>query len=216
MKRTVDMSEISDGKFYTINDMAKLGCQDCAGCSACCRGMGTSIVLDPLDVFRLSKKLSKNFEALLQSCIELNVVDGIVLPNLKMVGKDEACTFLNSEGRCSIHDSRPGICRLFPLGRYYEGDDYKYFLQVNECHRQNRTKVKISKWLDTPDYEKYKKFILKWHEIIKNIGEKSVRAGENEAKNYSLLLLKTFYLMPYDYEKDFYEQFEERMNNKNL
>jgi len=214
MKRNVNMSEISDGKFYTINDMAKLGCHDCAGCSACCRGMGTSIVLDPFDVFRLSKKLSKNFETLLQSCIELNVVDGIVLPNLKMTGNDEACTFLDSEGRCSVHDSRPGICRLFPLGRYYEGDEYKYFLQVNECRKQNRTKVKISKWVDTPNYEKYKKFILEWHEIIKSIGEKSIKADENEAKNYSLYLLKNFYLMPYNYEKDFYEQFEERLNNK--
>ena len=141
----------------------------------------------------------------------MNVVDGIVLPNLKMAGKDEACTFLNSEGRCSIHDSRPGICRLFPLGRYYEGNDYKYFLQVNECHKQNRTKVKISKWIDTPDYEKYKNFILEWHKFISEVGTRCAEVEENTAKNYSLTLLKTFYIMPYNYENDFYGQVKERI-----
>ena len=86
MKRNVDLSEISDGKLYSINDMAKLGCQDCAGCSACCRGMGNSIVLDPLDIFRISVKTDMPFEGLLQAHIELNVVDGIILPNLKQTG----------------------------------------------------------------------------------------------------------------------------------
>ena len=33
MKRYVDMNEISDGKRYTGNDMAKLGCNECEGCS---------------------------------------------------------------------------------------------------------------------------------------------------------------------------------------
>lgn len=53
MIREVDLQEISDGKLYTANDLVKAGCNDCAGCSACCRGMGNSIVLDPLDMHRL-------------------------------------------------------------------------------------------------------------------------------------------------------------------
>ena len=30
-------------------------------------------------------------------------MDGMILPNLKMVGEDEHCIFLNQEGRCGIH-----------------------------------------------------------------------------------------------------------------
>ena len=48
MKREIDMSEISDGKLYTANDMVRADCHDCEGCSACCKGMGNSIILDPL------------------------------------------------------------------------------------------------------------------------------------------------------------------------
>ena len=193
MKRNVDLSEISDGKLYSVNDMAKLGCNECVGCSACCMGMGNSIVLDPYDVYRLSRKLQKSFEELLSAHLELNVVDGIILPNLKLTGLNEACTFLNSEGRCSIHDSRPGICRLFPLGRYYENGDYKYFLQINECQKQNRTKVKIEKWIDTPRYTKYKKFVLTWHYLL-NDAEELIKSSEDEgfSKQCCMLILQAF------------------------
>ena len=47
MERNVTMAEISDGKLYSRDDMVKAGCDDCRGCSACCHGMGNSIVLDP-------------------------------------------------------------------------------------------------------------------------------------------------------------------------
>jgi len=209
MKRNIDINEISDGRFYDVNDMAKLGCLDCAGCSACCHGMGKSIVVDPYDFYRLAKKLGKGFEELLASHLELNVVDGLVLPNLKLVGSEEKCTFLNDAGRCSIHDARPGICRLFPLGRYYENHDFKYFLQVDECHKKNRTKVKILKWIDTPDYEKYREFIIDWHYFLNDM-EKKAFENEDTAKKYVMLVLNEFYVKPYELNRDFYEQYHER------
>ena len=46
-----DLQEISDGKIYGCNDMVRAACGDCAGCHACCEKMGTSIVLDPCDIW---------------------------------------------------------------------------------------------------------------------------------------------------------------------
>lgn len=211
MKRQVSMDEISDGKLYTLNDMVKAGCNDCKGCSACCQGMGSSIVLDPLDVYRLCQNLGLTFEQLLVEKLELQVVDGIVLPNLKMGGEKEQCAFLNEEGRCSIHAFRPGICRLFPLGRYYENGSFQYFLQVHECKNQNRTKVKVRKWIDTPDVAKYEKFIAEWHYFLLDLQENLQNTtNEEERKRVSMGILKEFYLIPYDADRDFYKQFEER------
>ena len=62
MERNVEIDKISDGKRYGANDLVKVGCDDCRGCSACCHGMGDSIVLDPMDVYRLEKKLGKTME----------------------------------------------------------------------------------------------------------------------------------------------------------
>ena len=208
MKRNVDLKEISDGRLYGSNDLVKADCGDCEGCFACCCGMGQSIILDPLDVHRLSKGLNQNFEALLASYLELNVVDGIILPNLRMQGERECCAFLNAEGRCKIHSFRPGICRLFPLGRYYANGGFQYFLQTNECRKQNRTKVKVKKWIDTPEFNRYEDFVNKWHYYLKDMEALIARQPE-KAREIDLQILQRFYLTPYG--EDFYTEFEERM-----
>lgn len=211
MRREIDLREVSDGKLYDVNDMAKLGCQDCEGCSACCRGMGESIILDPLDVFRITLYLDRCFEEMLNNEFELNVVDGIILPYLNM-GENEVCPFLNKSGRCDIHPSRPGICRIFPLGRYYDNHDFKYFLQKNECAKKKRTKVKVGKWVDVPDYEKNKEFLIKWHYFLNDVENSMNQKNDiNYSKQCCLLILRLFYMNPYDSDRDFYEQFEERM-----
>jgi Fe-S-cluster containining protein len=212
MIRNCSLEDISDGKLYDINDLVKADCGGCTGCSACCRGMGKSIVLDPYDIFKLTKELNISFEELLSNSIELNVVDGIVLPNLKMTGEEEKCFFLDEKGRCSIHSARPGICRLFPLGRYYENGDFKYFLQVNECAKKERTKIKVKKWIDIPDWNANKEYILAWHHYLKEKQEDIAQCNDDAViRNISMEVLKRFYLTPYDTKKDFYQQFYERL-----
>lgn len=212
MRREIDLAEISDGKRYRQSDMVKAGCNDCKGCSDCCRKMGDSIILDPYDVYFLCRGLKQSFEQLLSYAVELRVADGVILPNLKMTGNEEKCAFLNEEGRCNIHTFRPGFCRMFPLGRIYEEGDFQYFLQVHECRQEPKTKVKISKWLGIADVKRYETFICSWHYFLKDV-EKILERFQDEAsvKNIAMYILKTFYLTPYDEAENFYVQFEERL-----
>ncbi len=214
MLRECNLEEMTDGKRYALSDMVKADCNDCKGCSDCCRGMGSSICLDPLDCFRLSRHLHKGFGELLAECLELNVVDGVILPNLKMAGASEACVFLNEAGRCSIHEARPGICRIFPLGRIYEDGDFEYILQVHECPMPNKSKVKVSKWIDTPELKKNQQFIKDWHYFLKDIHEK-LKGAADEAliKDTSMRILNLFFVQPYDLAGDFYEQFYARFES---
>ncbi len=211
MERKIDMSEVSDGKLYGLNDMVKAGCNDCKGCSACCRGMGNSIVLDPYDVYRLTTGLNCKFEELLVDKLDLNVVEGIILPNLKMNGKQESCAFLNEAGRCSIHGIRPGICRIFPLGRIYDNGGFQYFLQVKECAYPNPTKVKVKKWIDTPKPAKNAAFINEWHYFLKDLTEGFSMITEEQVKQIDMYILNAFFVILYESTRDFYEQFEERL-----
>ena len=212
MKRNIDMNEISDGKLYDINDMVKADCNDCKGCSACCQGMGQSIVLDPLDIYNLTVGLNTTFEQLLANAIELNVVDGVILPNLKMTSTKDSCFFLNEDGRCSIHGFRPGICRLFPLGRFYENNDFKYFLQIHECKNPNKTKVKVKKWIDITNLQENKKYIIDWHYFIDDVQEKLTHIADDElVKKIDLFILQHFFMEPYHQTEAFYEQFNLRL-----
>ena len=194
MKREVTLKEISSGRLYEVNDMAKADCQDCKGCSACCSGMGESIVLDPLDMCRLREGTKLGFEDLMQCHIELNVVDSIILPNLKMHSLSHQCNFLDEVGRCSIHLYRPGICRIFPLGRIYENNDFKYFLQVNECKKTSRSKIKVSKWIDCDNVNENQKFINYWHFFLKDVERMIENTKEEEMmKQVSMYILNRFY-----------------------
>ena len=102
MRREVRMEEISDGKLYRAEDMVRAGCGDCQGCSACCHRMGNSIIVDPLDIYRLNIQGKVGLEELFSRYLELHVEDGIILPNLKMTGPEEACGFLDQDGRLSL------------------------------------------------------------------------------------------------------------------
>lgn len=212
MKRNVTLEEISDGNLYEANDMVKADCQDCKGCSDCCQGMGDTVILDPLDVHRLCAGLKKLPEELLGSVLELGVTDGNILPHLAMKGTEERCVFLNTEGRCSIHDIRPGFCRLFPLGRYYTEDGFKYILQIHECKKKNRSKIKVKKWLDTPDLKQYEKFVLDWHNFLLDVQEVFYETeDETLIKNLNMYVLSRFYYTPYKEDEDFYPQFYVRL-----
>lgn len=199
-------------KLYGNNDMAKIDCHDCKGCSSCCRDMGESIWLDSYDVFNLTISLGKPFESLLQNEVELHVEDGLILPNIRMIGEGEPkCSFLSEEGRCSIHAIRPGFCRLFPLGRNYEDGKLSYFVLEDACPAPAKSKVKINKWLGVPRLKDYEDFLVQWHVLTKGLRAFYEANADNDAviKAVNMQFLQIFYLAPYA-EMDFYIQFSER------
>ena len=218
MRREVTLEEISDGKLYDANDMVKANCQDCKGCCDCCKGMGDSVILDPYDVCRLARGLGRNPADLIGTVLELGVSDGNILPHLRMQGREERCVFLNEEGRCSVHAIRPGFCRLFPLGRYYTEENFKYIIQIHECAKKNRSKIKVKKWIDTPDLKQYEKFVWDWHQFLLDVQEVFYQTEDTELiKNLNMYVISRFYTKPYEEAQDFYAQFCERLKeSKNL
>ena len=211
MERFVMIEEISDGNLYTSEDMVSADAQGCKGCSWCCENMCDTIVLDPFDVYSLCKGLDRDFASLLlEEYIEIGLHDLLSMPHIKDKGK--GCGFLSDAKRCTVHSFRPGICRLFPLGRYYHDDTFSYILQTHECRVEERDKVKVRDWLEIEDLPAYEEYVLKWHSFVKNLTNFMKEPAEPGVKrNIHILFLKKFYEAPYDLTKDFYPQIYERM-----
>ncbi len=207
----VDLDDISDGRLYDINDMVKADAGGCNGCSSCCHGVGELVVLTPFDIHEIVRHVNVPFEKLLDDRIELHLNDKLLLPHLKMDGEQERCSFLNKDDRCSIHGFRPNICRLFPLGRVYEKDDFKYFLQTGACTKSHLSKIKLKKWIGIQDYATNKTFILAWYQLLKALTfrAKFIR-DDQELKGIQDDLLNTFYRIPPDSD-DFYAEFFKRI-----
>lgn len=199
----------SDGKFYELNDLVDADCHDCDGCSQCCKGMGDSILLDPFDLYQIQRSGQVTFDHLMtQEFIALTMRGGMILPHIRMTEDTDCCPFLNEEGRCSIHECRPGMCRLFPLGRDFQGEDLEYILLEKACVNANRSKVKVGEWFDVDQAQAYHAFVKDWHDFRRQMSEVLSGAGQDQAQELSLRLMHNFFVAGYDTSKDFFEQYE--------
>lgn len=212
MEHKVDLNEISDGKLYTKNDMVKLGCDGCHGSASCCRFAEDTITLDPYDLYQLSTGEGLSFELLYsRGLIALSPVNGLLLPHLNFSKETGTCPFLEPDGLCRIHGNRPGLCRLFPLARYFEKNTLYYILQVHECPNPVTPKVKIKNWLGIPNAEQYEAFLKEWHSLMSETQKKIAAATDNQTINtVTTVFLKLFFLTPYGKDEDFYSQFRQR------
>ena len=206
MKSINILEEISDGKLYDIEDTVKADTCGCDGCNDCCCDVGELVVLTPFDIYEMVNHLGVGFYELLGSKIELRNNNKISLPYLKMQDDNKRCSFLNKEGRCMIHSKRPNICRLFPLGRVYKDDDFKYFLQVGNCPKKDLKDV--NKWLGIENYDDNKQFILEWHKFIKALTFrlKFVR-DEKELEEINKVILDNCYCIEVKEGENFYSVF---------
>ena len=221
MIRGQTIEEIYDGHFYTADDMVPVGCSDCAGCSACCRNTGDSIILDPFDMFLLSKGTGKTFTDMIEHEIEIRIVDGLILPNLMQHHEDSCskasdpaddhCPFLSAAGRCTIHPCRPGMCRLYPMGRYYTEKGFRYILQKDECTEREKTSVLLRDWLGYEDLPRYEDYIQNWHDF--KIQAENALDGLTDKSRDSVTryILQIFFVHPYLTDRDFYPQYNVRM-----
>ena len=205
------------GRLYGAHDMARIASTECAGCGACCRGMGDTIVLDPYDAWQLTENLGQPFERLLGNRIDLHLEEGVILPHLLMREGTESCSFLGEDGRCAIHAFRPGICRLFPLGRQFDGGRVSYFVVEGGCVKGNRAKTRIDKWLGIPDLPSYEKFKAEWHLLLSELRARlAAEPSEDVRRNICVYFLRTFYMTPCASGKpaaDFYRELGGRIED---
>jgi len=212
MKSINILDEISDGKLYDINDIVKADTCGCDGCSDCCHDVGDLVVLTPFDIYEMVNYLNTTFDELIGNKIELRENNKILLPYLKMNEENKKCSFLNKENRCTIHSKRPNICRLFPLGRAYQDDDFKYFLQIGNCPKEDLKDVKVEKWIGIENYNENKRFILEWYKFIKALTFrlKFIR-DENEINEINKTLLDSCYRIKIKEDENFYSEISKRL-----
>ena len=117
-------------------------CFDCVQCGECCRNR-EDILLNPLDVFRLCRKLKLSAEEFIDKYGELYMGYSSKMPVLRIayrakygingISEGTRCPFLGSKDGifyCRVHDSKPFVCRSFPLGRVRKNmEEEQYILQ---------------------------------------------------------------------------------------
>ena len=138
MIRNIGLEDIYDGRLYSENDLVRTDTNNCSGCKKiCCIGMGKTIVLDPYDCFRLTSGTGKAFEALVNDNIELNVVDGCILPILRCRIKLMPVHFLILTICVVSTDTDRGYAVCFHL----EDTGRMMSISTTYCRRANVTRI---------------------------------------------------------------------------
>ena len=90
----------------------------CTQCGKCCIHR-EDILLSPKDLFHIAKKLKITPEvALAQYCeTYLGRNSHIPVVRLKPQGSVKRCPLLKNQ-KCLVHDVKPAVCAMFPIGRY--------------------------------------------------------------------------------------------------
>ncbi len=212
MRIEKSLEEISDGRLYDLNDMVKADTRGCDGCSACCYGVGETMGLNPFDLYQITTFLELPYERLLDTKIELHIEEKLTLPNLKMIGALEGCGFLDKDERCVIHDHRPSVCRMFPLGRYYDQGSFKYIYKPGDCIMPDPSKIKVKKWINIANYEENKAFILDWYKFLKALKWRvKFIHDKKELAEVNTYVINHFFNIQWDEGQDFYRELEARI-----
>jgi Fe-S-cluster containining protein len=92
----------------------------CNRCLQCCRDK--KIQVNPYEIARLAARLGISTTVFIA---EHTDAGGVHL----RFDDEGACVFLDAQG-CSVHEDRPLVCRLYPLGRHLDGSDIETFSEV--------------------------------------------------------------------------------------
>ncbi len=198
----------------------------CRKCGKCCKHQDT-ILFNTRDIFRIAKKLQITPKEVIDKYAETYIGNASKIPVVHMVprGKNEICPFLE-EGRCSIHDCKPTVCALFPLGRVVinktalQGDlndnnheiefEVKYMLNDIDCGSRKQVHT-VREWLARFDIPEQDEFFLLWSKLTIMLHGAISRLEEHHVSSETLNLIwnaifSTLYL-DYDTSKDFLPQF---------
>lgn len=130
-------------------------CFHCTRCADCCRNLEDQLMLEPLDAYNLARYLREQGKAgsihdVYERYAHTDLLeDRLPIYLMNTVGDDHACVFLR-DGRCSVYEGRPQMCRIYPFfaspgtrGRAFE------VFQCMDSHAAHFTggKVLVKDWL---------------------------------------------------------------------
>lgn len=138
--------QINEIKANTV-DMEDTFLFGCKMCGDCCRKRSEAIILTGYDVYNIAKATNLTPLEVLTKYTECQRGTDSHLPIVYLKERfDGSCSLLR-KGKCTIQKDKPVVCRLYPLGRYYDGSGHKYFKQRASCVGAG-VEIKVKDWLE--------------------------------------------------------------------
>lgn len=195
----------------------------CRRCGKCCIHQDM-IIFNARDIFNIAKKKGMTMQQVVEAYTEVYIGRNSRIPIIHLLsnGPKGACQLLEN-GRCSVHDCKPTVCALFPLGRVAlnskdgqplkEGEtpEVKYILNDHSCGSAKKVNT-VRSWLAKFGIPEQDEFYLLWNKVLMSLTPAVMKLEEEKVSEPALEMLwgaiyETLYLH-YDTSQEFMPQFQ--------
>lgn len=143
----------------------------CKMCGQCCRRRQDPIIVTGLDVFRLAQKLNISPAEAVVSYTDVILGASSHLPITVLRERlDGSCVLLRN-GHCMVHDHKPVVCAVYPLGRAFDlrNGSVQYFQQQTTCGKEDGRIWTLREWIDEWGLDKLDAEVMAWANMTKDI-----------------------------------------------
>jgi Fe-S-cluster containining protein len=203
---------LTEGELFTFGCHRELSCF-----TRCCADV--NIMLTPLDVLRLSRRLNMTTTAFLDTHAMTPITKELQLPVVMLKMSDDPqkkCSFVGEEG-CTVYEDRPWSCRMYPVGmaippaRAGEEPEPVYFLFEDDfCEgRSVQKEWTVESWKESEGITRQEELEAGFREIVSHpwfIGGRQLDLRRIEMFHMGCYDLDRF--RRFVFESSFLERFE--------
>lgn len=217
------MSYIEDNLDYFLehrlgeNDSFKFTCKQCGNC---CRNRDEPVMITGVDLFYIARALEIAPSKAMVTYTDCYIGHNSKVPVLTLIERlDGSCKLLRN-GKCTVHDQKPVVCSIYPLGRLIKESKagefkYEYFTQPNMCSGAGSgAEQTLKEWLDKFKVTERDAEYYAWHKMTSMLSDHIRKLDKDVPKSitemFHAVCLQVMYI-GYDTSKDLLEQIRYNM-----
>ena len=186
----------------------------CSRCGDCCRNVKDSVMVERLDLYRLTRFLGMGIsEVVLQYTDTTFLAWDFPVLTLKTKPHMGACIFLKSS-KCRVHGgAKPRACRTYPIGvgpdDVHPGE-WLSFIVSKKPHHFTGPRRLVGDWIDETFTTEDRAFVAADYAYTGELAE-ITRNIDKQYEHEVLSLMIYFKYMNYDLSADFMPQYNRNM-----
>ena len=220
-KRMAVLAESFENNTLGLDDTFKFKCRTCG---KCCKNRH-DIMLSTRDLHNIANSLGRTMQYVVERYCDVYIGESSRIPIVRLHpnSSEQACPFLRNR-RCIVHNAKPVVCALFPLGRGIKmpmADKYavtlekiqpEYIFQPVSCGSQDQIHT-VRNWLEQFGIPVEDEFYVLWTQTITVLSVTFCKLEDMEIPDSSKELLWDFVFsalyISYDAGKDLMSQFRD-------
>ena len=188
----------------------------CRLCGNCCRNLRGNLMPEQIDAYRLARFLRERGEVEYMEDFYTRYTYPDMLEGffpvflINTVDPDDSCVFLK-DGRCSVYEARPRVCRLYPFTAFpgQRGKAFHFFqcMDNNSAHFSDG-KILVKDWMYQNFSREDREFLTAESGTLLELG-RLLKAMSTDGRKENLFQILYYRYYNYDLDQPFMPQYKE-------